>query len=43
MIEFDFQNRTIRGTAKAGDIRERGLINASMEENENGNTKRATD
>ena len=32
MIEINFNKKTIRGTAKVKDIREKGLIEASMQE-----------
>ena len=32
MIEIDYEKKTIRGTAKAKDIKQHGLIEASLME-----------
>ena len=32
MLEINFNNKTIKGSAKAKDIKEKGLIQASMED-----------
>lgn len=31
MLEIDLENKTIKGTAKVKDIKEKGLIEASIE------------